>query len=419
MKQFDIADKRLAPEGRKKIEWASREMGVLATIEREFIRAKPLKGVRLAACLHVTSETGRLMQVLKAGGASVTLCASNPLSTKDDVAASLVLHDKVAVFARHGANRDMYYRHLKGALAHKPHITMDDGADLLTLLHTEYQKLIPSMYGSTEETTTGVIRLRALAADNKLLLPVIAVNDAQTKHFFDNRYGTGQSTMDGLMRATNVLIAGKKIVVAGYGWCGKGVAMRARGLGAHVVVTEVNPVRALEAAMDGFEVARMIDVAPQADIVVTVTGNRDVVDKGVLLKLKDQCIVLNTGHFDVEIDVASLKKLARRTRQVREHVTAYELKSKKTVYLIAEGRLANLAAAEGHPSAVMDMSFAGQALAARYLVEQSGSLEKQVHTLPSELDERIASLKLLSMNLRHDALTARQQQYLNSWNEGT
>ncbi len=417
--KYDIADKSKASEGKKKIEWAAREMGVLDTIEKEFKKNKPLKGVRLAACLHVTTETARLMQVLKAGGAEVILCASNPLSTKDDVAASLVVHDKIAVFARYGANRKQYYSHLEGALGYKPHLTMDDGADLLTLLHTKYADLVPDMYGSTEETTTGVIRLRALEASGNLMLPVIAVNDAQTKHFFDNRYGTGQSTFDGLLRATNMLIAGKTVVVAGYGWCGKGVALRAQGLGAKVMVTEVDPVRALEAHMDGHGVMTMSQAAPLADVVITVTGNRDVVDTAVMKKLKDQCVVLNTGHFDVEIDVAGLKKMAKKQADVRENVRSYTLANGKTIYLVAEGRLANLAAAEGHPSAVMDMSFAGQALAAAHLVKHGKDLAYQVYALPQALDKRIASLKLKSTGVKHDTLTPRQKQYLSSWNEGT
>ncbi len=417
--RYDIANIKLAEEGRRKITWAAREMGVLEKIEERFKRAKPFKGVRIAACLHVSTETARLMQVLKNGGASVVLCASNPLSTKDDVSASLVKHDKIPVFARTGATRSRFYQHLKGAVAAKPHITMDDGADLLTLLHTDYERHIPNMYGSTEETTTGIIRLRAMSAAGKLKLPVIAVNDALTKHLFDNRYGTGQSTLDGVIRATNVLIAGKTLVVAGYGWCGKGVASRARGLGAHVVVTEIDPVRALEAVMDGFAVLPMLAVAPKADIIITVTGNRDVVSRDVIKRLKGGCIIANSGHFDVEIDVVSLKKLAKKSFASREHVQSYELPGGRVINLLTDGRLVNLAAAEGHPSSVMDTSFAGQALSAEYLVKNRGVMSAGVHRLPEAIDSHIAKLKIASLGVRHDALSLRQAQYLTSWNEGT
>jgi len=422
--KYDIKDINLASEGQKKIAWASREMGVLDKIEQRFKKQKPLRNIRLSACLHVTSETARLMQVLKAGGASVALCASNPLSTKDDIAASLVKHDKIPVFAIHGANRKQYYSHLESALNLKPHITMDDGADLVALLHGKYKKQVENMIGSTEETTTGVIRLKALAHEHKLLLPVIAVNDAQTKHFFDNRYGTGQSTLDGIIRATNTLIAGKTLVVAGYGWCGKGVAMRAKGLGAHVVITEVDPVRTLEAIMDGFKVEPMKSAAAHADIIVSVTGDCEVISRDILSRLKDGCIIANSGHFDVEIDVASLKKMAKRTSQMRENVQAYEMPGnngspQRVIYLLSEGRLVNLAAAEGHPACVMDMSFAGQALSAEHLVKNKGILSKDVHTLPEEIDKNIASLKLTSIGIKHDKLTKRQEQYLSSWNEGT
>ncbi|MBI2637005.1 MAG: adenosylhomocysteinase [Parcubacteria group bacterium] len=417
--KYDIANIKLAEEGRRKIEWAAREMGVLSSIEARFKRQKPFVGVRISACLHVSTETARLMQVLKAGGASVVLCASNPLSTKDDVAASLVKHSKIPVFARAGASRDAFYRHLKGAIASKPHITMDDGADLLTLLHTQHPRQLSGMYGSTEETTTGIIRLAAMEAVGELKLPVIAVNDAATKHLFDNRYGTGQSTMDGVIRATNVLIAGKTVVVAGYGWCGKGVAMRAKGLGAHVVVTEVDPVRALEAVMDGFSVMTMAQAAPRADIILTVTGSCAVVSRDVIKKLKDGAIIANSGHFDVEIDVAALKKMAPRAHALREHVQSFQLRSGRTVNLLTHGRLVNLAAAEGHPSAVMDTSFACQALAAEYLVKNRGALSPGVHRLPKALDQRIASLKLASLGVKHDALSKRQKQYLASWSEGT
>jgi adenosylhomocysteinase len=417
--KYDIKDIKLATEGKRKIDWAAREMGVLDSIETRFKKQKPFKDVTIAACLHVTTETARLMQVLKAGGAQVVLCASNPLSTQDEIAASLVKHDKISVFAVHGANRFLYYKHLKSALELKPHITMDDGADLLALVHTTYKKLLPSMIGSTEETTTGVIRLRAMEQDNALKLPVIAVNDAQTKHLFDNRYGTGQSTIDGIIRATNVLIAGKTVVVAGYGWCGKGVAMRAKGLGAKVVVTEVDPVRALEAVMDGFSVMTMKSAAAKADIIITVTGDRDVIDKDTLKVLKNECIIANSGHFDVEIDVASLKKMAKKTWQAREHVQAFELPGKRVVNLLTDGRLVNLAAAEGHPSAVMDTSFAGQALASEYLIKQKGKLKNVVNNIPKEIDEHIASIKLASLGIKYDKLTPKQQKYLSSWGEGT
>ncbi|OJI06376.1 adenosylhomocysteinase [bacterium CG10_46_32] len=417
--KYDIKNIKLAEEGRRKINWAAREMGVLATLETRFKKQKPFLGVRISACLHVSTETGRLMQVLKAGGAQVVLCASNPLSTKDDVAASLVAHDKISVFARHGASRSQFYRHLTAALDSKPHITMDDGADLLALAHTKYRERIPAMYGSTEETTTGIIRLRAMEADGALKLPVIAVNDAQTKHLFDNRYGTGQSTLDGIIRATNVLLAGKTVVVAGYGWCGKGVAMRARGMGSHVAVTEIDPVRALEAVMDGFTVVPMKTVAPRADIIITVTGNCEVISAAIIKRLKDGCIIANSGHFDVEIDVASLKKMAKKSFAGREHVESYVLPGARTINLLTEGRLVNLAAAEGHPSSVMDTSFAGQALAAEYLVKNYKTLAQGVHGLPDVLDQTIASLKLSSLRVKHDILTGRQKNYLNSWGEGT
>jgi len=417
--KYHIKNKNLAAEGKKKIDWAAREMTVLSFIEKRFKAEQPLSGLRIAACLHVTTETARLAQVLASGGAEVVVCASNPLSTKDDVAASLVKHDHIAVHAVHGASRTEYYKHLRAALETRPDITLDDGADLLTLLHSTYTKHLGSMLGSTEETTTGVIRLRALEASGALALPVIAVNDAQTKHLFDNRYGTGQSTLDGIIRATNVLIAGKSVVVAGYGWCGKGVAMRADGHGAHVTVVEIDPVRALEAVMDGFAVSTMKQAAPHADIIVTVTGNRDVVDGRVFSILKNGCILANAGHFDVEIDIAGLRKKSSSHSEVRKGVCAYVLSSKKTVYVLAEGRLVNLAAAEGHPSAVMDMSFAGQALAVRYLAEHGQHMEAGVYSLPHDLDQEIAQHKLASMGISHERLTPAQKRYLASWNEGT
>jgi adenosylhomocysteinase len=417
--KYDIKDIKLAKQGKSKIDWAAREMGVLATIEERFISQKPLKGITLAACLHVSTETARLMQVLKSGGANVVVCASNPLSTKDDVSASLVKHDKIPVFAVTGASRQLFYKHLNQALGHKPHITMDDGADLLTLLHQKYKKLLPEVIGSTEETTTGIIRLRAMENDKALKLPVIAVNDALTKHLFDNRYGTGQSTLDGIIRATNILLAGRTVVVAGYGWCGKGVAMRAKGMGSQVIVTEVDPIRALEAVMDGFMVMPMLKSAPIADLVITVTGDKHVVSREVIKKLKDGCIIANSGHFDVEIDVASLKKIAKKSWQAREHVQSYQLRSGSIINILTDGRLVNLAAAEGHPSSVMDTSFAGQALAAEYLVKNKGKLSNQVHTLPKYVDESIASIKLKSIGVFHDKLTADQKKYLSSWSSGT
>lgn len=417
--QYDIKNIKLAPAGKQKIEWAAREMGVLAKIAKRWQKEKPLRGVRIGACLHVTSETARLAQALKSGGASVALCASNPLSTKDDVAASLVKYDKIAVFARYGADKKTYYRHLESVLRARPHITMDDGADLIALLHTKYRSQVKEMFGSTEETTTGVIRLRALEQSGRLALPVIAVNDAKTKHLFDNRYGTGQSTLDGIIRATNVLIAGKTVVVAGYGMCGKGVSQRARGLGAKVIITEVNPVAALEAHMDGLEVAPMKEAAARADIIITVTGDRDVVGPDVLPRLKDGVILANAGHFDVEIAAAALKKTARREWQARAHVVGYQLPGGRVAYLLAQGRLVNLAAAEGHPSGVMDMSFAGQALAAAHLAAAGRHLEKKVYPLPAGLDQEIAELKLEALGVKHDRLTIRQKQYLSSWQEGT
>ena len=419
MKKYDIANIKLAAEGKKKIEWAAREMKVLESIEKDFLKSKPFKNIKLSACLHVTTETARLAQVLKAGGAEVFLCASNPLSTKDDVAASLVKNDNIAVFAKHGEDKTTYYKHLKAVLNVRPHITMDDGADLATLLHTKYKNQIQDMIGSTEETTTGVIRLRALAEEGKLLLPVVAANDAKTKHYFDNHYGTGQSTFDGILRATNILLAGKTVVIAGYGWCGKGVAKRAQGLGARVIVTEVEPITALQAIMDGFELKPIKEAAKEADIIITVTGNADVVSKDVFSNLKDQCLVANAGHFDVEIDVLGLKKISKKTWQSRPNVKGFLLQNGRTVYLLADGRLVNLAAAEGHPSAVMDMSFAGQALAAKYLIENSGKLEKNVYVIPDKIDKKIASLKISSMGMKHDKLTPRQKKYLNSWQEGT
>ncbi|MCL5436168.1 MAG: adenosylhomocysteinase [Patescibacteria group bacterium] len=415
----DIKSPRLAQTGKARIEWAAREMPVLKLIKARFEKERLLAGVRLAACLHVTAETANLMEVLKAGGAEVVLCASNPLSTQDDVAAALVRYTGVSVYAIRGEDRKTYYRHLSQALSIKPQITMDDGADLVSLLHGAKQHLSKYIWGSSEETTTGVIRLRALEAKKLLKFPVVAVNDSQTKHFFDNRYGTGQSTIDGILRATNTLIAGKTFVVAGYGWCGKGLAMRAKGLGASIIVTEVDPVKALEAKMDGFEVMPMLDAAKRADIVVTVTGDINVLDGQHFKAMKDGCIVANSGHFNVEINLPALKKLSKAVQTVKPGVEVYEMRDGRKFYVLAEGRLVNLAAAEGHPATVMDMSFANQALAAVFLVRNHGKLEKKVYTIEKELDEEVASLKLKSLGIKIDVLTPRQKKYLSSWDEGT
>ncbi|MBI2010016.1 MAG: adenosylhomocysteinase [Candidatus Chisholmbacteria bacterium] len=431
--KHDIKDVKLAPQGKKRIEWAALEMPVIAEIGKRFAREKPLKGKMLAACLHVTAETANLVRVLKAGGATVVVCASNPLSTQDDVAASLVSNFGVATFAIKGEDNVTYYRHLNQALDFKPQLTMDDGADLVARLHQILKRSNPSkqrkgstlikkgweFYGSSEETTTGVIRLRALEREGRLQFPVMAANDSATKHLFDNRYGTGQSTIDGIMRATNVLLAGKTFVVVGYGYCGRGVAMRAEGMGANVVVVEAEAVRALEAAMDGYRVMTMKAAAAVADIVVTVTGDKRAVSLSDMKLMKDGVILANSGHFDVEIDVAGLQKQARKARKVREFVTEYVLSPGKRIYLLAEGRLVNLSVAEGHPPAVMDMSFANQALAAEYLVKNQGKLEKKVYVLPKEIDTMVASLKLKSMGMGVQQLTREQKKYLTSWEEGT
>lgn len=423
----DIKSPRLAATGKSRIEWAAREMPVLKLIKARFEKDKPLAGVRLAACLHVTSETANLMEVLKAGGAEVVLCASNPLSTQDDVAASLTRHSQIPVLAIKGEDRKTYYRHLNQALSIKPQITMDDGADLVSLLHGPKKSLAKYVWGSSEETTTGVIRLRALESRKLLKFPVIAVNDSMTKHFFDNRYGTGQSTLDGILRATNILLAGKVFVVAGYGWCGKGLASRAAGMGAQVIVTEIDPVRALEARMDGFEVMPMKEAVRLADIVVTVTGNINVLDTDHFLVMKDGCIVANSGHFNVEINLEGLKKLSKSVVELKPNVEEYELKGAKgsngrkgkRVVVLAQGRLVNLAAAEGHPSMVMDMSFANQAMAASFIAKNHEKLEPKVYTIEKELDEEVAALKLQSLGVKIDSLTPRQKKYLSSWNEGT
>ncbi|HYA29047.1 MAG TPA: adenosylhomocysteinase [Acidobacteriota bacterium] len=420
VKKYDVKDMRLADGGRKRILWAGRDMPVLQRVKERFAKEKPLRGMRFSACLHVTAETANLVQALKAGGADVLLCASNPLSTQDDVAASLVKHDKIPTYAIKGEDNETYYRHLRAALEHKPVITMDDGADLVSLLHTGYTHLIPNLVASMEETTTGVIRLRALEKDGALKIPVIAVNDAATKHLFDNRYGTGQSTIDGVIRATDMLIAGKKIVVAGYGWCGKGVAARARGMGAKVIVTEVDPVRALEAAMDGLEVMTMKEAARIGDLFITLTGDMHVIAEEHLKMMKDGAVICNSGHFDIEIDLKALTKLAKRVeRNVRNFVDAYVMTSGKRIYLIGEGRLVNLAAAEGHPASVMDMSFATQALASEWAVKNHKTLTPKVYEVPSAVENWVAKLKLGSMGIRIDSLTKEQEKYLSSWDHGT
>lgn len=415
----DIRDLGLAAEGKLKIEWANRQMPVLTLIRERFRKEKPLRGIRLSACLHVTSETANLMITLKAGGADCVLCASNPLSTQDDVAASLAKHAGIPTFAIKGEDRKTYYRHLNQALDHKPHITMDDGADLVSAIHLERRSMADAIKGSTEETTTGVIRLRSLEAKGLLLFPVIAVNDAQTKHFFDNRYGTGQSTIDGILRATNFLMAGSVFVVCGYGWCGRGLAQKAKGMGAQVIVTEIDPLKALEAVMDGFRVTTMEEAARVGDVFVTVTGNLNVIRREHFLRMKDGAIVANSGHFNAEIDIPDLRKLSKRVRKVRNFVAEYQLKSGRKVHLIAEGRLVNLAAAEGHPASVMDMSFANQALSAEYVTRSAHQLERRVYAVPEVMDKEIARLKLQAMGVRIDRLTAEQRHYLASWEMGT
>ncbi|MBI4426491.1 MAG: adenosylhomocysteinase [Candidatus Kerfeldbacteria bacterium] len=417
--KHDVTNLKLAAAGQKRIDWAERQMDVLRLIHQRFARQRPLQGVRVACCLHVTTETAVLASTLKAGGAQVVVCASNPLSTQDDTAAALVTYHRIPVFARKGENRAVYYRHLNTALDTKPHLTMDDGADLVSLLHAKRPAQAVSVWGSTEETTTGVVRLRSMERHGVLRFPVIAVNDSKTKHFFDNRYGTGQSTIDGLLRATNVLLAGKTFVVAGYGFCGKGVATRARGMGAHVIVTEVDPVRALEANLDGFQVMSMAQAASHGDIFVTVTGNASVIRPEHVARMKRGAIIGNSGHFDVEIDMPAITRRARRSFVVRPFVRAYEFAGGRTIYLIAEGRLLNLVAAEGHPAAVMDMSFANQALAAEYVVKHHRTLEHRVYTLPEALDQTIARLKLRVLGLTIDTLTLAQRRYLAGWQQGT
>ncbi len=419
MNHYDIKDINLAEGGRRRIEWAEREMPVLRQIRERFAREKPLKGIRIAACLHVTTETANLMRTLQEGGADVVLTASNPLSTQDDVAAALVHFWEIPVFAIKGEDNVTYYRHIAAALDHKPHLTMDDGADLVSTLHKERRELLSNVIGGTEETTTGVIRLRAMAADGMLHFPVIAVNDAMTKHFFDNRYGTGQSTIDGIIRATNVLLAGKRFVVAGYGWCGRGLAMRARGMGAIVIVTEVDPLKALEAVMDGYEVMPMSEAARIGDIFCTVTGDINVIDRQHFEVMKDGAILANSGHFNVEINIPALEAMAVEKKLVRPFVEQYVLADGRRIHLLGEGRLINLAAAEGHPASVMDMSFANQALSAEYMIKHGNKLEKRVYPVPEEIDKEIARLKLRAMGIEIDTLTEEQQRYLSSWEEGT
>jgi adenosylhomocysteinase len=416
---YDVKDVSLATKGRFKVEWAEQEMPVLRLIRERFAKEKPLRGIRIAACLHVTSETANLVHTLQEGGADVRLCASNPLSTQDDVTASIVVNFEIPVFAIKGEDKETYYQHINAALDHVPHITMDDGADLVSTLHKERADLTENVIGGTEETTTGVIRLRAMAADGALRYPIIAVNDADTKHFFDNRYGTGQSTIDGILRATNFLLAGRNFVVGGYGWCSRGIAMRARGIGANVIVTEVNPLRALEAVMDGFRVMPMIEAARIGDVFVTSTGDKNVIDKHHLEVMKDGAILANSGHFNVEINIPALEEMAVEVRPVRESVAQYILTDGRRINLLAEGRLVNLAAAEGHPASVMDMSFANQSLAVEYMVQHGKELEKKVYRVPEEIDRRIARLKLASMGVEIDTLTEEQEKYLRSWEAGT
>jgi adenosylhomocysteinase len=415
----DIKGLELADLGKKRIEWANQSMKVLQIIRKEFIKNQPLKGIRVSACLHVTAETANLMIALRDGGADVALCASNPLSTQDDVAASLVRDYNIPVFAIKGEDSDSYYSHIMAAVDHKPQFTMDDGADLVSVLHTKRTAELENVIGGTEETTTGVIRLRAMAKEGVLRYPIVAVNDADTKHLFDNRYGTGQSTIDGIVRATNFLLAGSKFVVAGYGWCGRGLASRARGAGAEVIITEIDPTKALEAVMDGFRVMSMEEAAKIGDVFCTVTGNKNVLAKQHFALMKDGAIISNSGHFNVEIDIPSLEKLSSSKRTTRTFVDEYTMKDGRRINLLGEGRLINLAAAEGHPASVMDMSFADQALSCEYMVKNHASLEKKVYTVPVDLDKRVAKLKLESLGIKIDRLTSEQEEYLASWSEGT
>lgn len=419
-KEFDVRDKTLADRGQERMDWAEQNMPVLRSIRRRFEKEKPLKGIPLGACLHVTTETGLLAATLAAGGADVSLCGSNPLSTQDDVAACLALRHGIATFAIKGEDNQTYYRHIESVLNRKPRITMDDGADLVSMIHSKKRDLIPGILGGTEETTTGVIRLESLAAEGTLAYPIIAVNNADTKHLFDNRHGTGQSTLDGIIRATNLLVAGLRFVVCGYGWCGRGVAMRARGLGANVIITEVEPVKALEAVMDGYTVMPIGEAVEVADVIVTLTGNKHVLRKEHFSRMKDGVILANSGHFNVEIEIPALKSLSSTPpRRMREYVETFTLADGRRIHLLGEGRLINLAAAEGHPAMVMDMSFANQALSAEYLTKRGGVLSKGVHSVPREIDREIARLKLESMGIAIDRLTDEQERYLKSWSEGT
>jgi adenosylhomocysteinase len=417
--QYDIKDEALAAAGSLRIQWAAREMPVLRLIGERFAKEQPLKGIRLSACLHVTTETANLVLALKAGGASVALCASNPLSTQDDTAACLAVEHGIPVFAMKGEDNDTYYRHLNAALDHAPHMTMDDGADLVAAIHKDRGEVLDSIIGGTEETTTGVIRLRSLEREQKLKYPIVAVNDAQTKHFFDNRYGTGQSTIDGITRATNILWAGKQVIICGYGWCGRGAAMRANGLGSHVVVCEVEPIRALEAVMDGFRVMPLVEAARTGDIFITVTGGLNIIDRQHMLEMKDGAILANSGHFNAEINIPALESLTSDKKEVRPFVEQYTLENGKNVYLLGEGRLINLTAAEGHPASVMDMSFANQALCAEYMVKEGRELPPKVYPVPIEVDNEVGRLKLNAMGIGIDTLTPEQKRYQESWEMGT
>lgn len=419
-RNYDIKDISLSDRGKKRIEWANNDMPVLRLVKERFEKEMPLSGLKMSACLHVTAETANLVRTLKAGGADILLCASNPLSTQDDVAAALVKHYQIPVYAIKGEDNDTYYSHIEAAIKHNPVITMDDGADLVSTIHSKYPQMNGQIIASMEETTTGVIRLRAMERDRALKFPVIAVNDAETKHLFDNRYGTGQSTIDGIIRATDILLAGKTVVTAGYGWCGRGFAMRARGMGANVIVTEVNSVRAIEAAMDGFRVMAMMQAAKEGDLFCTLTGDMHVIRKEHIQGMKDGAILCNSGHFDIEIDIKGLKELSVKVnKSVRDFVDEYILKDGRRIYLLGEGRLINLAAAEGHPASVMDMSFAVQSLASEYAVKQKGNLRPMVYNIPKDIDEWVASLKLKSMGLEIDKLTDEQKKYLESWEMGT
>lgn len=419
VKEFDVKDLSLAEKGRWRIDWALKEMPVIRSIMDQFAQDRPFKGIKMSGCLHITTETANLARALQIGGADLVLTASNPLSTQDDVAAALVAAFEIPVYAIKGESNEVYYQHLNAALDHHPAITMDDGADLVSLLHSERPNQVPEIIGSTEETTTGVIRLRAMAKEGKLRFPVIAVNDALTKHLFDNRYGTGQSTVDGMIRATNILLAGKTFTVAGYGWCSRGIAMRASGLGANVIVTEIDPLKALEAMMDGYRVMPMIEAAPISDFICSATGDKHVIDKHHFEVMKDGCCIANSGHFNVEINIPALEELAVEKRHPREFVDEYQMADGRNIRLLGEGRLVNLAAAEGHPAAVMDMSFANQSLSAAYVLKNAGKLENKVYSVPTSIDQEIARFKLEAMGVKIDVLTEEQVKYLNSWEEGT